>query len=54
MYIWVASNGHPLEKDVQVERVLSAWGEMADALRQHRKILAIGDGGLMTSRIKDW
>lgn len=54
VYIWVAQNGHPLEADIQVERVLSAWGSLEDALRQHRKMQDIGDGAILTSRIRDW
>lgn len=54
VYIWVAQNGHPLETDIQVGRVLSAWGSAADAERQHRITYGIGDGCWLTSRIKDW
>ena len=55
VYMWVHLNGHPLGTQFpHVERVLSAWGDLTDALRQHRPILDIGDGTLLTTRIKDW
>ena len=60
-------DGHPLDKEEHeaiaralnlstpyVERVLSAWAEMEDAERQHRPILDIGDGAILTSRRRDW
>jgi hypothetical protein len=65
VFIWIHQNGHPLDQEHHrfvervlgtpyIERVLSAWGSMEDAKRQHRPILDIGDGAILTSRKKDW